>query len=176
MADFYQSLPFVFRSEGGYVNDPRDPGGETNYGISQRFFCTIDYVNPEGIRILSVKDLSKDDCIRIYKTYWWDDQRYNEFTNQLLATKLFDTAVNIGKMPCARILQRSCNKLLSPHVQLLVVDGVIGDNTIQTANRLNGYQIVVNIRDYLINYYLDLIENNPRLEVYKKGWLKRAIS
>ena len=175
MASFEAAIPFLFTHEGGYVDDPNDPGGETNYGISQRFLATIDYVNPDGKQVLNVRDLTRNDCIRIYKLYWWDDQRYGDFNNQLLATKMLDSAVNIGKHPCARILQKSCNKFLEPY-DLLAVDGIIGDNTINKANSLNGYQIVVNIRDYLVDYYLDLIQQNPKLDIYRKGWLKRAIS
>ena len=62
MKDNYLAcIEVVLKSEGGYVNDPHDPGGETNFGISKRAYPSVD-----------IKHLTKEGAIAIYKKDYWD--------------------------------------------------------------------------------------------------------
>ena len=58
---FDDAISFVLKWEGGYINDPLDPGGETNFGISKRAFPSVD-----------IKHLTKDLAKVIYKIHFWD--------------------------------------------------------------------------------------------------------
>ena len=78
------SIERTLSFEGGYVNDPVDPGGETKFGISKRAFPDID-----------IKSLTKPDAIKIYRKEYWDK------LDDILAPtkvkwKVFDMAVNMG--------------------------------------------------------------------------------
>jgi hypothetical protein len=81
---FNEAVEFVLRWEGGYVNDPNDPGGETKYGISKR-------AHPD----LDIKNLTLDEAKNIYYNDYWlkaDCDHYFFPANYLM----FDTSVNMG--------------------------------------------------------------------------------
>lgn len=83
-SQFDKALNFVLRWEGGYVNDPHDPGGETKFGISKRSF-------PD----LNIKDLTREQAADIYRRDYWNifacDTR--DYPTGLV---IFDSAVNCG--------------------------------------------------------------------------------
>ncbi len=80
--------------EGGYVNDPSDPGGETNWGISKRSYPDVD-----------IKALTRDDAKAIYRRDFWD--RVGGDVYDGVAFQAFDFAVNSGIETAVRYLQRS---------------------------------------------------------------------
>ena len=83
-SDFDRAVVFVLRHEGVYVNDPRDPGGETKYGISKRAYP-----------MLNIKDLSVEDAKLIYEKDYWLKAGCNKLQWPLNLVH-FDTAVNMG--------------------------------------------------------------------------------
>lgn len=82
-ANFETALAFVLKHEGGYVNDPQDPGGETKYGISKRAYPNLD-----------IKGLTEDGAKAIYRRDYWD--RSGSEALGALGLIHFDTAVNMG--------------------------------------------------------------------------------
>jgi lysozyme family protein len=82
--------------EGGYVNDPKDPGGETNWGISKRAYPQLD-----------IRALTRDDARRIYRADFWDRVHGDEMYDGV-AFQTFDFAVNSGIETAVRYLQRAC--------------------------------------------------------------------
>ena len=82
---FEKAVEFALSFEGGYSNDPVDPGGETNYGISKRAYPTLD-----------IKNLTREDAVAIYRRDYWDACGCDSMAGPL-ATCVFDTAVNCGK-------------------------------------------------------------------------------
>lgn len=80
--DFNYCVEQILKHEGGYVNDPRDPGGETNFGISKRAYPNLD-----------IKSLTKEVAIEIYRRDYWNriDKTFPE-----LNLLVFDAAVNQG--------------------------------------------------------------------------------
>jgi len=84
MAIFEQALDHVLRWEGGYVNDPRDPGGETKYGISKRAYPNED-----------IKAMTKERAGELYRKDYWIAAGCPEL-RPALALAVFDTAVNCG--------------------------------------------------------------------------------
>jgi lysozyme family protein len=91
MITFDTAFDRLMSHEGGYVNDPRDPGGETNWGISKRSYPNMD-----------IKGLSRDQAKEIYKRDFW-----NPLGDAPGAIKfqVFDFAVNSGIQTAIRKLQ-----------------------------------------------------------------------
>jgi lysozyme family protein len=81
---FNLALTFTLRWEGGYVNDPVDPGGETKYGISKRAHPNVD-----------IKNLTKEQAGEIYRKDYWDTLSCDNMTKSV-AICAFDSAVNCG--------------------------------------------------------------------------------
>ena len=85
--------------EGGYVNDPKDPGGETNWGISKRSYPNV-----------NIKTLTRDGAKAIYRRDFWDrigGDRLLVRGYDAVAFQLFDFAVNSGIETAVRYLQRA---------------------------------------------------------------------
>ncbi len=79
-----KSLSFVLKWEGGYSNDPRDPGGETKFGISKRAHPTED-----------IKNLSPERCLEIYYHDYWIPSSASKYPYPNCLA-ILDTAVNLG--------------------------------------------------------------------------------
>jgi len=170
MAIAFIAIRKTIKFEGGYVNDPVDPGGETKYGISKRQFPNLD-----------MKSLTIDKAFEIYKKLYWDEMRLDNCTSQIIANELFDTAVNMGVKRAARFLQEALNMLENSS---LAVDGMLGP---QTMNVLNIYLKAGN-RSHLVEsillktldglqfkHYWAIAENNPRMKRFLNGWINRRI-
>jgi lysozyme family protein len=97
---FEDCVNHVLRWEGGYSNDPNDPGGETNFGISKRAYPNLD-----------IKHLTRDQAKQIYFTDYWQAVGADKMPDglNLLA---FDTAVNCGpKRARLWVMDKSLHKL-----------------------------------------------------------------
>ena len=95
MANFEKAMEFVLRHEGGYVNHPSDPGGETKYGIAKRSHPTVD-----------IKNLTIDGAKGIYISEYWKPSGAGTLDNDLSMVH-FDTAVNCGVHKALHILRDS---------------------------------------------------------------------
>lgn len=160
MSDFNLAIQTVLDHEGGYVNDPRDPGGETQFGISKRAYPERD-----------IKHLTRDEAIEIYRRDWWDKYGYGEISDQLLATKVFDAAVNMGAKQTHTLLQRA----LVACGQMINEDGVLGEATFVAISQVASGWLLDRFRVELVNFYLNLYQRNKQRLVYLAGWIKRAI-
>lgn len=82
--EFEKAIKFTLRWEGGYTDDPNDPGGETKYGISKKSYPTLDIIN-----------LTLEHAKEIYFENYWKkaDCDILDFPMNLI---VFDTAVNLG--------------------------------------------------------------------------------
>lgn len=161
---FDRLIAFVLAHEGGLSDDPDDPGGLTNYGISLRSYPRL---GRDGIR-----DLTRQGAADVYYRDWWLKLRCPEIRNDLVAQKYLDTAVNVGKAAGTKILQRALNEC-GRHV---TVDGKIGPQTIDAANRASPEALLASMRRLQASYYEQLIKGNPKLEKFRRGWMARAKS
>lgn len=153
MARFEDSIDYVLVNEGGYVANPNDPGGETNFGISKAVYPNVD-----------VKNLTVDEAKAIYRKDYW---RYDALDNQRVATKLFDAAVNLGAMHAVKLFQQSLGALQAGPV---VADGIFGSLTAERANAANPEALVDEFKARLAVYYCSL--DRPQ---FLLGWLRRAV-
>ena len=119
---FLRCIGFVIHEEGGFVNDPHDPGGATKYGISMRShrqdISDLDHdgdIDADDVRLLTV-----DQATKIYYDEYWFEIRGDVLPTGL-ALAMLDTAVNCGYTRATKLLQESC---AAP------VDGVFGPGTL----------------------------------------------
>jgi lysozyme family protein len=162
MAEFSKAIETVLRNEGGYVNNPNDPGGETNFGISKRSFPDVD-----------IRGLKQADAVAIYRTHFWGKYPLLEqLESQEVATKLFDLMVNMGPPRAIRIFQHAINdaKLAS----VLAEDGHLGPSTVAEANALDAQKLLAAIRDNAARFYCGIVRRKPSQEQFLRTWLLRA--
>ncbi|MBN2060718.1 MAG: hypothetical protein JW882_09920 [Deltaproteobacteria bacterium] len=153
---FLKAVEKVLEHEGGYINDPDDPGGETNFGISKRSYPDMD-----------IKNLTRDQAIQIYRKDWWEKYGYGKIEDPEIAAKVFDLAVNMGPGKAHIHLQFAVMR--SSHI--IKLDGIMGPETIGAVNRHpDPALLLAELKLRAIRYYADL--NQPK---YLKGWIYRAI-
>lgn len=149
----------LMKTEGGYVNDPSDKGGETKYGISKRSY-------PE----LNIALLTKEDAKKIYYDDYWLKNNCHLIINILDSIKIFDMSVNFGVTKAMKIVQRAvkCFGLE------LIEDGIAGKNTSEVINMLNYNCLYIILRVECASEYRVIVKSNPSQERFLVGWLKRA--
>ena len=152
---FDDIIKVVLKHEGGYVNDPVDPGGETNFGIAKRSHPDVD-----------IKNLTKEGAKEIYYQDYWMKNRVPQVPDELKHI-YFDMCVNQGRGRAVKILQQAANAKGAN----LKVDGGLGPKTISA---LNGVELD-RVRAYRIKYYADLVTRKPDLEKFYFGWFRRGL-
>jgi lysozyme family protein len=144
-------IDVIIRNEGGYVNHPKDPGGETKYGISKRAYPNLD-----------IKNLTSAHAFTIYLTDYYHGINAHLIDDEELRLHLVDMSVNAGKGTAVRILQRLAG---------VKADGALG--TI-TANAVNYKISAGQYKSARIAHYEKIVERRPRMAVFLKGWLNRV--
>ena len=154
MKTFKEIIEQVLEHEGGYVNDPKDLGGETKYGITKRFYPDID-----------IKNLTIEQAKDIYKKDYWDKNKVESLPQNLWHI-YFDMCVNMGKRTAVKVLQRAAVNRGND----IEVDGGLGPMTI---GALKGVELD-RVRAFRVKYYVDLITAKPEQEKFFLGWFRRA--
>ena len=149
---FDQVFDKLISHEGGYVNDPHDPGGETKFGISKRSYPHLD-----------IHSLTLADAKTIYRRDFWDRAQCDKLHPDL-AFDLFDGAVNSGIGQAIRWLQRAVG---------VADDGVVGPLTLASINRENDTSA---IRARYNGHRLDFMTRLSTWDVFGKGWARRIAS
>ena len=157
MSKFDEIIEVVLEHEGGYVNDPKDPGGETNFGIAKRSHPDVD-----------IKNLTREGAKEIYKEVYWDKNKVESLPEELWHI-YFDMCVNQGKSRAVKIIQRAVNGKGGS----LDVDGGMGPMTIAAIGKSRVE--LDRVRAYRVKYYADLVTRKPDLERFYFGWFKRAL-
>ncbi|MCO6445820.1 MAG: glycoside hydrolase family 108 protein [Anaerolineae bacterium] len=135
--------------EGGEVNDPRDPGGHTKFGISQRAYPAEDIAN-----------LTLERARLLYRRDYWNRVR-GDYLPEAVAMEAFDAAVNHGVMPAVRMMQRALG---------VDDDGIIGPITLQAAQDIEPAVFVARFNGWRLFYYTSL-KTWPH---FGKGWARRV--
>lgn len=166
--------------EGGYVNDPDDPGGATNFGVTIHIMRRLGLdLNKDGvINSTDVKALTRDDAVRIFKDHYFVKPGIAALPETLHAT-VFDMYVNAGSN-AIKILQRTLGKFGHP----VAVDGALGPQTIAAAKsvvRVAPHHLADAYGIERRNYYYRLADDRAASRKYararnggKGGWIKRA--
>jgi lysozyme family protein len=174
MADFNTFFPTLLKHEGGFVNDPKDPGGATNKGVTIGTFqqCAQRLVNLQPT-LDNLRALTDAQAATIYKALYWDKVHGDEITLQPLANIVFDFQVNAGAN-ASKLLQRVLNTLgASPQ---LTVDGAIGAGTMAALAGTDAVAVYTAYKQGRKDYYTDLVKQRPSLGKFLNGWLARVNS
>jgi lysozyme family protein len=148
MTAFDQAFDKTVGHEGGYANDPRDPGGETKYGISKRAYPALD-----------IKSLTLADAKAIYKRDYWDRAQCDKLPLGL-AFDVFDAAVNSGPGQAIRWLQRAVG---------VADDGVVGPLTLAAVKRLESEALQARYS----GQRLDFMTRLSTWDTFGRGWARR---
>jgi lysozyme family protein len=159
MASFKAAIGHILKHEGGYVNDPDDRGGETNFGISKARY-------PH----LNIKKLTRAEAIEIYHSEYWR-VAYDTLTSQAIATKVFDLAVNMGHRPAHQLLQQAVNG--AGGGVRLKVDGILGPKTVARANLVNTQAIMRYLRARAAVRYAMIAVKNQTQAKFLFNWMIR---
>ena len=156
--NYEHCLEMILHHEGGYVNHPKDPGGETNLGVTKRV-----YEEHGGEK--DMKDLTVEDVAPIYKKSYWDRVKGDDLPAGLDLC-VFDFGVNAGTGRAAKYLQRMIGT---------TVDGGIGPNTLKALHTF--------VDNESLEYAIDTYQSNRQayyeklstFDTFGKGWTRRVM-
>lgn len=161
------ALNWILRAEGCYVNNPHDPGGPTNRGITQK---TLDYSRLKGLtKTRLVQDLTNDDVRSIYGYQYWEPSHAGELASTL-ALIHFDCAVNCGVTQAAKLLRRAVNAV-SDKRKVNETSGVCSE-LIAIINGLPAVELAEAYLTVRLAFYKSL----GNYKVFGNGWTNRLNS
>lgn len=152
--NFDEAFHRLMGHEGGYVNHPDDPGGETNWGITKRVAVEHGYTG-------DMKKLTRDVARGIAKVAYWDRVRADQ-VDPAIAFQLMDAAFNHGIGNAARFLQRAVG---------VADDGNIGPRTISYVNAMSVPDVLMRFNAERLDFYTKL----STWDTFGKGWVRRVV-
>ena len=154
--NFEQCMGWLLEHEGGYVNHPNDPGGETNLGVTRAV-----YEQYAGRQVMDgeMEGLTHDDVYPIYKENYWDRVRGDDLPSGV-DWAVFDWGVNSGTSRAAKALQRIIG---------VEQDGGIGPMTLQAVASVEPTEIIEQMHHMRDNFYRSL----NTFDTFGRGWIRR---
>ncbi len=162
---FPDALAVVLAREGGYVNAPDDPGGETNHGVTARVYAR--WRKRGGLPARSVRLIQPAEIAAIYDAEYWDPVRGDELLRLDFGVALvvFDFAVNAGVGRATRLLQRTVG---------VPEDGAFGPATLRALEAATPDAFVAGYSRGREGFYERLATRRPPLRKFLRGWLNRV--
>lgn len=139
--------------EGGWVNNPQDPGGETNWGITKAVARENGYTG-------SMREMTRDQAKSIYKTAYWGRAKADQY-DFAIGFQLFDAAVNHGIGNAIRFLQRAVG---------VADDGVVGPMTLSAIKAMPVTDVLARFNAERLFFYTKL----STWPTFGKGWVRRV--
>ena len=158
---FDVAIKHILEFEGGYVNDPHDPGGETNFGISKRTYPNVD-----------IAKLTVNDAITIYRRDFWNALKLQQLPKEL-AVCMLDCSINQGKTGAVKMLQRSINECQSDRVAIMI-DGKLGPATMNNVSMLQDRMPM--LVDEFMSQRAMRYASLGNVTRYGHGWFKRLMA
>ncbi|MDU7367970.1 MAG: glycosyl hydrolase 108 family protein [Acinetobacter baumannii] len=171
----------LIKREGGYVNNPNDRGGATNFGITEAVARVNGWKGP-------MRDLPLDLAKQIYKKQYWTAPRFDQVNtiSSAVAEELLDTGVNCGINFAKPLLQRALNLLNNQGkagFSDLEVDGVYGSETLGALKTYlskrgkDGEKVMLKVLNIMQGHrYIEICERNPTQEQFFYGWISNRIA
>ena len=157
MNNFKECLALVLKSEGGYVNNPKDPGGMTNLGITKK---SLEEWLGHDVDEKFMRNLTPEMAAPFYEQKYWRSC-YGEVLPRGLDFIVFSMAVNAGPGRSIKLLQQSIG---------CVPDGVIGPATRRLISDSNSATLIAKFSETRREYYKSL----KTFPIFGAGWLKRV--
>jgi lysozyme family protein len=163
---FYSKiLPLTLIFEGGFTDNPKDRGGRTNFGITQRVYDG--YRRGKNLSYNDVKDISMEEVREIYYKDYYMPSKCSEMPEKI-SVVVFDTAVNSGVGRSIKTLQQAIG---------CKIDGSMGPETLlrfkdylKNHDQMAFINSFTKIRD---NFYHAIVERDFTQNIFLKGWLRR---
>jgi lysozyme family protein len=155
--NFRDCLELVLKSEGGYIDHPKDPGGRTNLGVTQRVW--EEWIGHPATE-KDMRELTPALVAPMYEMRYWRTS-YCEKLPRGLDLLVFSMAVNAGAGRSVKLLQDAIG---------VVTDGVIGPNTMAKINEANVETLIDKFSEARTAYYKGL----KLFHVFGVGWLRRT--
>lgn len=149
MSTFDKLIDRVLAHEGGWVLDPRDPGGETKFGIAKRSYPNLD-----------IKALTREQAVEIYRRDFWARVQGDELP-PMVAFQVFDAAVNHGIGNALRWLQRAAG---------VADDGIVGPQTLAAVKRADPNDLAMMFLAERLEFYTKL----TTFDAFGRGWVRRV--
>lgn len=165
MAVFDSALFKLLKWEGGHVNDPQDPGGPTNYGVTQRAWDSMLKKWPNNAMPQSVKDMSEGNAALFYLFEYWSPMGLKAIASQAVADALFSFAVNQGAVTAVGRLQGILG---------VKIDGHCGPVTIAAINAADPVKLTNDFCLETDKFYRGLAASRPSMGKFLQGWLNRV--
>jgi lysozyme family protein len=159
---FLRCLEVVLRNEGGYSNNPADPGGSTMKGVTQKEYDS--YRAKQGDSYRDVRLISDEELWDIYYILYWLPMNLDIINDDDLVLQVYDMGVNAGIRTSIKILQRLVG---------VTDDGYIGQETNRAIKEYNG-DILEDFKKRRKLFYVTLKQNKPQLKPFLIGWLNRV--
>jgi lysozyme family protein len=174
MADFSKAFELMIAHEGGYVNDPDDPGGETYKGVARKIFSkwtgwtTIDILKrqPDFPANLDKSEDLQSSVADFYQVNFWDKMNGDQILNQEVANSIFDFGVNAGSGTSSSLAQM---------VVGVKSDGIIGPDSLASINNFDPDHFLASFTVAKIARYINIVKKRPTSRKYFYGWICRAL-
>ncbi len=163
MGEFERSLKNVLVHEGGYVNHPKDPGGATNYGVTQRVYDS--YRSKIGQAKRSVRQITFEERDNIYREQYWEPIHGDELPVGV-SYVVFDGAVNSGVSQSVKWLQRALGEYYTG-----AIDGALGIGTLAAVQSYPDYARLV---EEICDRRLAFLKSLKTWSTFGKGWAARV--
>lgn len=151
----------IIEREGGLVDHPADRGGITKFGITQ---ATLAAHRKGPASEDDVRNLSVTEAREIYRERYIVGPGLHRIASEALRAVLVDYGVHSGPGTAVRALQRTLG---------VVVDGVIGPDTEQRANLLDGRRLALRVLARRAQHFGEIITKDPKQAVFAHGWMNR---
>ena len=160
-SNYDRAFKLLIESEGGYVNDSADRGGETNLGVTRRAWG--EYLK-RSILDDEMKRLTPADVKLFYKLRYWDAVAADALPDGVDYV-VFDFSVNAGPRQAAKYLQRSVG---------VVDDGIIGPQTLRAVQAMRPSDLIQVYTDWKERFYQGLVTRDQTQAQFLNGWLNRC--
>jgi lysozyme family protein len=163
--NFSAALSHVLVSEGGYVDHPKDPGGATNQGVTQRTYDA--FRGSHGLKLRTVRSMTETERDMIYRLQYWDAVKGDQLPAGVDYV-LFDGGVMSGPKQSIKWLQRALGSAYTGQI-----DGVIGLATLAALDKIDDKAALIDRICARRMLYLRALETWPD---FGRGWQPRVAS
>ena len=158
ISNWQKSFELMLKSEGGYVNNPADPGGMTNLGVTKATWENwVGRASDEA----EMRSLTPEKVEPLYKKKYWDAVRGDEIENGGVAYLLFDFAVNAGPGRAIKVMQSAVG---------VTPDGGFGPMTMAAVQAIDPVELIEKFSQAKEDFYRSL----GTFATFGKGWLNRV--
>lgn len=158
---FFTALRFTLKWEGGYVDDPDDPGGATNFGITQATYDAWRQKHKFALR--PVEHIIPEEVSAIYEAEYWREAGCG-YLPPKAAVAHFDAAVNVGPKQAIRFLQAAIGSQ---------ADGKFGSLTRKALSQIEETKLIFRMLEERREFYAQLVVRKPKLKKFLQGWNNR---